>query len=206
MTRLNARTNRRQARIRVGINPYALAYGAGTLWVTNEVSGTVSRISARKNKVVKTIRVGGQPNGIALAFGKVWVADYGRGRLIRVDPAHNRVQQAVDIPSADWITAHAGSLWVSSETGTVYRIDPVTMAVQATVTVGDNPLAGAWIGDELWVPNIGSGTVSVVSSSTNAVARTITVGPSPIALAYAAGSAWVTSEDDGDLWRLDTAP
>jgi hypothetical protein len=38
------------------------------------------------------------------------------------------------------------------------------------------------------------------------VARTITVGPSPIALAYAAGSAWVTSEDDGDLWRLDTAP
>ena len=84
--------------------------------------------------------------------------------------------------------------------------DPVTMAVQATVTVGDNPLAGAWIGDELWVPNIGSGTVSVVSSSTNAVARTITVGPSPIALAYAAGSAWVTSEDDGDLWRLDTAP
>jgi YVTN family beta-propeller protein len=136
----------------------------------------------------------------------VWVGDYGRGRLVRIDPRRNRVEKSVAVPTADWITAHDGSLWVSSETGTIYRIDPATMATQATIGVGANPLAGAWIGDELWVPNIDSGTVSVVSPAGNSVLRTIQVGPSPIAVAGAAGAVWVTSEDGGDLWRLDPAP
>jgi YVTN family beta-propeller protein len=79
------------------------------------------------------------------------------------------------------------------------------MAVQATVTVGSNPLASAWIDGALWVPNIESGTVSVVDPATNDVRRTIQVGPSPIAVAGAGGFAWVTSELDGDLWRLETS-
>jgi YVTN family beta-propeller protein len=204
VTRVNARTNRPQARIRVGSAPYALAFGAGSVWVTNEGSGTVSRIRPRRNKVIRTIRVGGGPNGIAVAFGKVWVADFGRGRLIRIDPARNRVERRVDIPKADWITASPDSLWVSSETGRVYRLDPGTLAVRAIVTVGANPLAGAWIDGNLWVPNIDAGTVSVIDPSTNSVRRTISVGPSPIAVAEAAGFAWVTSETTGDLWRLET--
>jgi DNA-binding beta-propeller fold protein YncE len=148
VTRVSARTNRRQARIRVGAAPYALAFGAGSVWVSNEGTGTVSRIGPRRNKLIRTIRVRGQPNGIAFAFRKVWVADFGRGRLIRIDPRRNRVER-VAIPKADWITPSRDSLWVSSETGRVYRVDPATMAVRATVTVGANPLASAWIGGEL---------------------------------------------------------
>ena len=189
----------------MGSAPYALAFGGGSVWVSNEGSGTVSRIASRRNRVLKTIRVGGQPNGIAFAFRKVWVADFGRGRLVRIGPRRNRVERRVAIPKADWITASAGSLWVSSETGAVYRVDPATMAVQAVVRVGANPLAAARVGNELWVPCIDSGTVSVVDGSANAVRTTITVGPSPIAVAEAAGSAWVSSEQDGDLWRFGAA-
>jgi YVTN family beta-propeller protein len=152
--------------------------------------------------VIKTIRVGGQPNGIAVAFKKVWVADYGRGRLIRIDPLRNRVERRIAIPKADWITASPDSLWVSSETGRIYRLDPATMAVQTTVTVGANPLASAWIAGELWVPNIDSGTVSVVDGATSSVRETIPVAADPIAVASAAGSPWVTAQLDGDLWRL----
>ena len=205
VTRLNARTNRRQKRIRVGSAPYALAFGGGSVWVSNEGSGTVSRIGPRRNKVIKTIRVGGQPNGIAFAFKKVWVADFGRGRLLRIDPRRNRVELKISLPTADWITASPDSLWVSSETGRIYRIDPATMAVKATITVGANPLASAWIDGALWVPNIDSATVSVVDPATNAVRRTLSVGQSPIAVAEAAGAAWVSSEIDGDLWRFETS-
>jgi YVTN family beta-propeller protein len=173
--------------------------------VSNEGSGTVSRIGPRRNKVIKTIRVGGRPNGIAVAFGKVWVADYLRGRLLRIDPRRNRVERTISLTGADWITASPDSLWVSSETGNVYRIDPATMAVRAAVAVGANPLASALIDGELWVPNIDSNSVSVVDPATNTVRRTISVGSSPIAVAGAAGSAWVTSETDGDLWRLATS-
>jgi YVTN family beta-propeller protein len=205
VTRFSVRTNRRQARIRVGSAPYALAFGAGAVWVSNEGSGTVSRIGPRRNKVIKTIRVGGRPNGIAVAFGKVWVADYLRGRLLRIDPRRNRVERKISLTGADWITASPDSLWVSSETGNVYRIDPATMAVRAAVAVGANPLASALIDGELWVPNIDSNSVSVVDPATNTVRRTISVGSSPIAVAGAAGSARVTSETDGDLWRLATS-
>jgi YVTN family beta-propeller protein len=205
VTRLNATTNKRQARINVGTSPYALAYGGGSVWVTNEGSGTVSRIGPKRKKVIKTIKVGGGPNGILVAFRKVWVADYGRGRLIRIDPVRNRVERRISLPKADWITASADALWVSSETGKIYRVDPATMAVQATVTVGANPLATALVDGELWVPNIDSGTVSVVDLGSNAVRETLTVGQSPIAVAAAAGSAWVSSELDGDLWRFPTA-
>jgi len=149
VTRVKATTNRRQARIRVGSAPYALAFGAGSVWVSNEGSGAVSRIGPRRNKVIKTIRFGGRPNGIAFAFRMVWVADFGRGRLIRIDPRRNRVQRKISIPTADWITASPDSLWVSSETGRIYRVDPATMAVEATVSVGANPLASAWIDGKL---------------------------------------------------------
>jgi YVTN family beta-propeller protein len=173
--------------------------------VTNETDGTVSRIGLKRNKVVKTIRVGGKPNGIAVAFGSVWVADYGRGRLIRINPARNKVTGKITIPTADWITRAGDSLWVSSETGRIYRVDPAGPAVKAVVPVGANPLASAVIAGELWVPNIDTDTVSVLDTAADSVKRTIEVGKSPIAVAGAAGAAWVSSEEDGDLWRLSSS-
>ena len=115
-------------RISVGSAPYALTFGAGAVWVSNEGSGTVSRIAPKRNKVVKTIRVGGGPNGIAVAFKKVWVADYGHSHLIRIDPVRNRVEKRISLPKADWITPSADALWVSSEGGKIYKIDPASMA------------------------------------------------------------------------------
>jgi YVTN family beta-propeller protein len=202
VSRFDPATGKRKARIAVGSAPYALAFGGGSLWVTNENSGTVSRIGPKRNKVVKTIRVGGGPNGIAVGFGKVWVADYGRGRLIRINASRNRVEKTIRIPTADWITPAAGSLWVSSETGFVYRVDPATMQVRSKIAVGQNPLASTVAGDQLWVPNIDSGTVSVIDLASGRVSSTEAAGPSPIAAVVSAGSAWVTSELDGDLWRF----
>jgi virginiamycin B lyase len=90
-----------------------------------------------------------------------------------------------------------------SETGKVYRLDPASLTVTATVTVGANPLASAAIAGERWVPNIDASTVSVVDPATNSVRRTIDVGKS--AVAEAAGAVWVSSEEDGDLWRLSAS-
>jgi YVTN family beta-propeller protein len=203
VTRVNPSTKRIQKRIPVGAAPYALAFGAGAVWVSNESSHTVSRISPKRNRVVKTIRVGGEPNGIAVAFGKIWVADYGASHLIRIDPVHNRVEKRISLPKADWITPSADALWVSSETGVIYKIDPATMAVETTVTVGANPLATTWVGGRLWVPNIDDNSVSVVDPATGSVVSTTPSGQSPLAVASAAGYAWVTSDFDGDLWRFD---
>jgi YVTN family beta-propeller protein len=203
VTRVNSRTNKaRKKKIKVGFSPYALAYGAGSIWVSNESSGTVSRISPKKNKVVKTIRVGGGPNGLVEAFGSIWVTDYRLGHVIRIDPARNKVTARLSLDHADWITPTADALWISSETNNVYRLDPQTLQITATVPVGQNPLASTLIGNQLWVPNLDSDSVSVIDTTTASVIRTIPVGQTPIAAVQEAGDVWVTSEDDGDVWRL----
>jgi YVTN family beta-propeller protein len=202
VTRIAPKTNKARKPIRVGAGPYALAYGAGSVWVSNEASGTVSRINPARNRVVKTIRVGGGPNGLVVAFGSLWIADFGGGRVLHVDPAMNRVVGRVALEHADWITPVGDALWVSSEANRVYRLDPATLRFTTSVAVGANPLASALIGGELWVPNLDSNTVSVVDPAVPSVVRTMDVGGTPIAVVAAAGDAWVTSAADGDVWRI----
>jgi YVTN family beta-propeller protein len=188
-------------RIAPGLGPRDVTYGAGAVWVTNESGGTVARIKPRTNKVVARIRGFRQPNGVTYAFGSIWVGELAGGRVTRVDPRRNRIVRRVAVPAADWITASPDSLWISSERGKVYRLDPATMAVKAVVSVGANPLGSAWIDGELWVPNIDDDTISIVDPSTNTVRTTLHVGDGPISIALADGDVWVTHERD-PLWRL----
>ena len=150
VTRVNARTNKAAKKaIKVGFGPYAIAYGAGSIWVSNESSGSVSRINPARNRVTKTIKVGGGPNGLVVAFGSLWVADYRLGRVLRIDPATNKITAKLPLAHADWITPTADALWISSETNSVYRLDPRTLQITASVAVGQNPLASTLLGDAL---------------------------------------------------------
>jgi YVTN family beta-propeller protein len=202
VARIDPRTNRVVARIPVGARPYGLATGGGAIWVSNSAEGTVSRIDPRTNKVVKSFDAGAEPNGLLHAYGALWVGDYGSGKLLKLDPASGRVLQRWPIAHADWVTASPGTLWVSSEPGRIVRIDPKTGAVKATIKVGVNPLATAWIGGELWVPSIDDDSVSIVDPATNRVRDTRKAGFGPASVVQAGGSVWVSDSEDGDIWRL----
>jgi YVTN family beta-propeller protein len=54
--------------------PSFLAVGAGSVWVDNGRSPSVSQIDSRTNKVIRTIRVGGNVCGLAATRDAVWVA------------------------------------------------------------------------------------------------------------------------------------
>jgi len=170
--------------------------------VTSEADRTLRRISPKKNRVVAKIRVGAKPNSVVYAFGAIWVADLGGGRVIRVNPAKNKVTARIVVPEADWITPSADALCVSTEGGEVIRLDPATRTIVARIRVGKNPLASAWIGGELWVPNIDDGTISVIEPASNTVRTTFAVGAEPLAVAAAAGDAWVSNSGDGDIARF----
>jgi len=156
--RINPRTDKVVKKITIGYSSYGVAFGAGSVWVTSEADGTVRRIGPKKNRVVARIKVGTTPNGVVCAFGSIWVADLGRGAVVRINPRTNRVTKRIRVAKADWITPSADALWISSERGEIMRLDPARAAVVATINVGANPLGSAWIGGELWVPNIDSGT------------------------------------------------
>jgi DNA-binding beta-propeller fold protein YncE len=69
------------------------------------------------------------------------------------------------------------------------------------VPVGANPLASAFVGGDLWVPNIDDSTISIVDTKTN-TARTVPGPPGAIAIASLGGDAWVTSSTGNEVWRM----
>jgi YVTN family beta-propeller protein len=203
VARVNPRTLKVTRRIRVGYGAFAAAFGAGSVWVSLEADGSVVRIDPRRNRVVARIRGFGDPNGLVYSNRALWVSDLSRGRVVRINPRTNRVTARIHVPAADWITPGAGALWVSSERSRVYRLDPRKRKVTGSVHVGANPLASAFVGSELWVPNIDSDTISVVDPEHNTVSRTIPAGNGPLGVLSAAGGVFVTMSNDGAVWRFD---
>jgi YVTN family beta-propeller protein len=57
--------------IPVGAGPTAVAFGLGSVWVTNGIDKTVSRVDPITDAVVATIPVGDAPDALAVAEGVV---------------------------------------------------------------------------------------------------------------------------------------
>ena len=204
--RINPRTNRVVKRITIGFSTYGVGFGAGSVWTTSEADGTVRRISPAKNRVVAKIKVGQTPNGVVVRLRR----DLGR----RPREGHARPDRPEDEPRHEADRRREGrldhavgrrALGLDRGGADRARSIPRSGAVVAKIGVGANPLGSAWVGGELWVPNLDGGTISVVDPATNAVRTTLEVGSGPLSVASAAGDAWISNSNDGELWRVDPA-
>ena len=63
-----------RAAIPVGDGPNGIAVAAGAVWVSNELSGTLSRIDPDRDAVVETVKTGNRPQGLVLDAGALFVA------------------------------------------------------------------------------------------------------------------------------------
>lgn len=188
-----------------GSQPSDLAFGEGSLWVTNTTAGTVSRIDVRRLTAVDTIQVGVAPEGIAIGEGAVWVANNGAGTVSRINPSTNTEVAVIPVgngPTA--VAASSDSIWVANAIdGTISRIDPSTGRVAATLAVGAAPSALAADADALWVANRDSGTVTALDTASGRVGASISVGSGPQDVAIGFGSLWVVNRVDATVSRVD---
>src|SRR6185312_6281684 len=76
LVRIDPRSNRVVARIRVarGICPIVVA--AGSVWVASDMTNVLYRIDPRRLRIVARIPVANWPAHVAAAFGSVWVSAY----------------------------------------------------------------------------------------------------------------------------------
>ena len=141
------------ANVVVGNSPSGVAVGAGSVWVSDDIDGTLRRIDPESNEVVATIAVGQSASGVAVGAGGVWVPVPLEDRVKRIDPATEAVADTVPVeggPAA--IAVGAGAVWVTSRrNGTVTRIDPGTAHVTHTIPLGDSPQGVAVAGGAVWV-------------------------------------------------------
>jgi hypothetical protein len=153
---------------------------------------------------------------IAVASGALWVSNC-PGTVSRVDLATRTAQLIdVDIPVTitglagssphpgtltgcpDSITTAFGSVWAADvANGAVYRIDPDTDDVDATIRIGEG--SGAFAdgiaeaSGSIWVTSPKDQTVVRIDPATNQIVQTIPLPYTPNGLAVGGdGSVWVS--------------
>ena len=203
---IDAAGGRVGAAVSVG-SPDGLAYGDGSVWVTDSTEGTVSRISPVTHAVIEQIPVGADPAAVTVTGQDVWVANSGDGTVSRINAAADRVVKT--IPVGNLPVAIAGSLsgvWVANQgDGTVSRIDPVTGTVTEAVPVGGGP-DGVTVGaGAVWVANGEDGTVTRIDPATGQPGGPLPVGTGPAGIAVTPGAVWVANSLDLTVSKIDPA-
>jgi YVTN family beta-propeller protein len=211
--RIDPRTNRQTARIRVGFSyDSGIAVRGSDVWVTNGEEGTVSRISAAINAVVATIRVGRYPLGIAATEDAVWVANHHSGTVSRIDPWRNRVVATVPVSPPSQFSGPLAAVsadnqvWVADATlSEVIRIDP--RRNRANHVSGTGPACGGMMAfrGSVWIASgCDQGIVTRIETDTARASTRIHVPGMAFDVAAGLGSVWVTTLR-GLLLRIDPA-
>jgi ABC-type transport system substrate-binding protein/DNA-binding SARP family transcriptional activator len=183
--------------------PNGVAYGAGSVWVTDGSDDLLLRVD-RAGQVVDRIPVGRDPTGVAFGAGEVWVANDLDGTVSEVNPAAGTVVSLIQVGNGPGPVAFGyGSVWVANVTdGTLVRINPGSGQITATVPLGSAPAGLAAGAHAIWVTSPQSGLLLRVGPDAGRVTRAYPVGGSPSGVAVGAGSVWI-ADLGGTVARLD---
>jgi peptide/nickel transport system substrate-binding protein len=198
--------------IQAGNGLSGIAYGAGALWLTNAVEGTVWRVDPTSGKRTKEIPVGPSLRGIAITDKAVWVTSETAGSVTQIDPGSGEIVQVVEVGSGPGaVTVGAGSVWVTNAyDGTVTRIDEASGKKTGTIRVGAGPRAIAVAKGNVFVANEESGSVTMINARSGDVIREITLANAPMGLAADGEQVWVSvrggiARYKGGTLRIGTA-
>jgi virginiamycin B lyase len=136
----------------------------------------------------------------------VWETSFDDGSLARVDPATGHIDRINLGGAAVGVVVSGGSIWVAlRDRGVVVRVDPRTLRVLDTTTVGTDPAFLAAAGGLIWVANQTDGTVTRIDARTGqTVGLPIRIMPGDAANLTAAGSSvWVANILHSSATRID---
>jgi len=209
--RIDPTTNETIATIEIGAGAGSSTLALGSVWVeTNE--GTF-RIDPVTNEVTGTI-----PAGRVFGFGSFWA--WTGFAVERIDPETGEAQE-IEVPDTtggDWepqLAVGLGSVWVGSgDAHKVFRIDPVTDKVVATVDgiSEDYSLLVVGVGfGSAWAHANAAGESGIlyrIDPASNEIVATIPVGDGSggeyggTQIAFSADSVW-TADSSSTISQID---
>jgi class 3 adenylate cyclase/DNA-binding beta-propeller fold protein YncE len=86
----------------------------GTLWVLDELGGTLTRIDPT-GEADAPVNVASDPVDVAVGGGSVWVADADEGSVREIDPVTLEIRKTVDLPGEPAVLGvdpRTGDVWV----------------------------------------------------------------------------------------------
>src|SRR4051812_47261714 len=202
LLKIDPRRNKVLSRTAIGYGSCGLGFGAGSLWIEDTTSNTISRVSAATGKRTAAVKVGLQPYDSTFAYGADWATSYGNGELDRIDPAENRVVKRFKLGSAIGVVGAFDSIWATGDQG-VLRIDPSTNKVLATIPVESAGWTAA-SSDAVWITT--SSGIARIDPSTNAVTATIKLASTTIGdPGVVGGQVWVPLIRENAIAVVDPA-
>ncbi|HWJ30997.1 MAG TPA: hypothetical protein VNR59_01540 [Gaiellaceae bacterium] len=186
--KIDPSTNKVVARTKIGTGSCGLGYGAGSMWIEDTNTSTVSRVSVTTGKRI-AVKVGFTPYDTTFAYGSAWTTAFTQGELERIDPAQNRVVNRWKLDKATGAVGAFGSVWATGSDG-VIRVDPASHKLLARIAIQGGAGWTAASADAVWVTTATG--IARIDPTANAVVKTI-----PLAGAPAVGDPDVI---DGQVW------
>ena len=211
------------AQIPVAGGPTRLARaGPESVWVASDDSRTVSSIDTRTHTISSLVSGIGFPSDVAVGEGAVWIVDGLTGKLARVDPSYGSVvarlsaippNPAYDVSRHGFdpvsVAAGAGSVWLTTGTSQLVRVDPRTNDVADTIELL-HPLNGVTTGDGVvWVI---SGSAATLIALDRRGRRTLEIpivsqpgleSPYPLQVRAGEGFVWVLNGNTASVTKVD---
>jgi DNA-binding beta-propeller fold protein YncE len=151
-----------------------------------------------------------QGNSLSLAVGYRAVCVTGIGVTYQVDEATGRIVRTIRTPGTfpdgcrSGIAAGAGGVWVTHGCRGIYRIDPRSGRVTASLRIPDVGDAIAVAGGLVWVTDYHGDLLRIQPRTGKVTGKPLHVGFGGWWLTPGAGALWVTSTDGGGaITRLD---
>jgi class 3 adenylate cyclase len=127
LVRVDPRRERAEA-INLHTSLFGVAVGEGSLWVGDQLYGTVIPVDPVSHRPGRPIDIFGNIDAMAVGEGHVWVLDKGASTVQPIDVSTGRPQAAIDVGEDPTdIAVGLGAVWVSDESGTITVIDTLTL-------------------------------------------------------------------------------
>ena len=191
------------ARVKVGDRPGGVAVGAGSVWVTNSGSGTVTRIDPATSAVIDDC----SGRDRALWHRLRLRAAVGRQRPRRDRVAHRSRDQHRGPEDRGRQRPHRSGGRARVGVGHQqarrhdHEIDPATGNISKTIDVGDGPTDIALGYGAVWVTNQHASTVSKIDPDANTATNSVNVGNGPLGITTGGGALWVANSLDDTVSR-----
>jgi virginiamycin B lyase len=209
VVRMNARTGALQARIALGevvpAQESSLAVGSAGVFLINGTHA-IARVDPATNQVDPARFEGpGFASALRFADGSLWVTCAGTGVVTRLDPSTGKVQAEIKTQAGvRFITVGGDALWVlNTEAGDVYRIDPVSNTLTATIDVGDQVHGGdiAFGHDSVWV-RVSDALLDQIDPGTNIVVKRYGAASGGGSVAADESALWISAHEKLTVWRV----
>jgi DNA-binding SARP family transcriptional activator/ABC-type transport system substrate-binding protein len=207
LEKIDPRSRRVVRRAGIGLHPGGLAFGEGSLWVSDSDAPTLLRIDPKYGSVerVELPAKGGGAAGLAVGAGSVWVVQ-GGSRVLRIDPETNRLEHRWRLRDAGNVHFADGKAWlVSNGNGIMQRVDPATNLITGSVRLRPTACCSAAGGGFVWMVGGSDATVWKFSNLANPSSPLASVKLARAGgdIAYGDGALWATTGSAGTVTRVN---